>query len=230
MQNEPLAFNDHMAMKVIGNLYASGEDPNTQQLDKIDISILVYLITRRCIDHEIYDSQDTIAKRVRSERKAVARSLKRLAHLGWITVGSVGPGRSKHLSLNVEKFPAAQPVHKLISENAKKLALAYEKRLRELRCLGRRPKNWWKRQWPSAQNLIDRCDGDAMRAASLIKFAIHHPNLNQRARTSLYHLKAIWPKVVRLCNEMQNQQEPKQANPSTAEEGGNNELQCSEAA
>lgn len=202
----PLSFGNNEAMQVICRLYASGEDPNTPPLDKIDISILVYLISRRCMDHEIFDSQYTIAERTRVERKAVARSLKRLSDLGWITVGSLGPGRSKYIALNIDQFPAAQPVHQKVTDNAKKLAMVYHDQLKHLGCLGKRPKNWWKRQWPSAQNLIDRCDGDVMRAGALVNFAMHHPELKARARTSLYWVRCIWKKALRLYADAQKKE------------------------
>ena len=227
MQLAPLLSNT-ATVEVLQRLLFSESKP--AKLLPLDIIVLAYLIVRRCEDHEIFDSQDTIAKRVCSEYKAVARSLERLQKLGWITFTSRGPGRSKAIGINLEKFPAAQPIRDRITEESRILAREYVKELVKVEPRRRFPKGWVERQFPSAQRILTLCGGDAQLAYSMMAFAFMHHNLMKRARKSLYEMLKVWPTIN--C-KYQDRVGSARAKTTTKEDGATDEqieTQCSRAA
>lgn len=166
----------------------------------IDLSVMTYLLMRRCADHSIFDSHQTIAERVCAERKAVRESLARLDDVGWISLGGRGKGRSKAVCVDLEAFPAAQPIRDKITEEAKALVREY---VSELQKAGRRkfPKQWTTRQYPSAQRILTKCGGDVNLAYRMMGFAFMHPDFRKRARMSVYHMLCIWPKIAKAYGE-----------------------------
>jgi DNA-binding MarR family transcriptional regulator len=221
MQAAPLQTNQ-VTVDVLQRLFFSETKP--KNLKPIDISILGYLILRRCADHEIVDSHLTVAERVCSDRQTVARSLDRLEKLGWITVAGRGRGLTKAIAVNVDAFPAAQPIREKITQEARELTHRYFVYLQKL---GRRkfPKNWLKRQIPSAQRILTRSGGDLALAASIAGFALSDLRFKARAKMSLYHLLSIWSKVVRAHGERTSV-----ATLQHTGEGGSKDVQCNAAA
>jgi hypothetical protein len=193
MKLEPLLDN-HAIIDVLQRMFFSESKPS--QLIPVDLAVITYLVLRRCVDHAIFDSQDTIAQRVCVERKTVMDSLARLELAGWISLGGRGKGRSKAISINFEAFPAMQPVRDKISDGARALVREY---VLELQKAGRRkfPKQWATRQLPSAQRILTKCGGDVNLAYRMMRFAFVHPELRNRARMSVYHMVCIWPKVTK---------------------------------
>ena len=100
------------------NLYFSENKPT--ELIPLDILLLTYLILRQTEDHFINDSQLTLANRLGCERKAVAKSIKRLSDLGWIVSKASWQwsektkrktrsiGKTVALSVNLDKLPQAK--------------------------------------------------------------------------------------------------------------------------
>jgi hypothetical protein len=197
MKSESLLDN-HAAIEILQRLFFSEAKPSI--LRPVDLSVMAYLLLRRCADHAIFDSYQTIAERVCVERKAVQESLSRLQRVGWISLGGRGIGRSKAIAINLEAFPAAQPVRDKITPEAKALVQEYVK---ELHKIGRRkfPKQWATRQLPSAQRILTKCGGDVNLAYYMMGFAFMHPDLRKRARTSVYHMVCIWPKIAKAYEE-----------------------------
>jgi hypothetical protein len=156
MKTAPLLDN-HVLIDILQRMFYSEAKPSN--LLPVDLSVMTYLLLRRCTDHAIFDSYQTIAERVCVERKTVPESLDRLQRAGWIALGSRGPGRSKAVTINIDKFPAAQPVRDRITLEARVLVQEYVK---ELGKVGRRkfPKQWIPRQLPSAQRILTKCGGD----------------------------------------------------------------------
>jgi DNA-binding MarR family transcriptional regulator len=192
---------NHVTIDVLQRLYFSESKP--KQLKPIDLSVLSYLILRRTADHNIYDSQQTIAERLGSERKAVASSLARLQKLGWVTVGGRGNGRSNAISIHLDGLPAAQPIRAKITQDAKLLAFKYQQALSKM---GRRkfPKNWAVRQAPSAQRVLTKCGGDLAHARAIVSHALNSSAYKKRGSISLYHLLTVWSGVTRSFQEKQN--------------------------
>lgn len=193
MQSAPLISNQ-VTVDVLHRLFFSESKP--RRLKPVDLTVLTYLVLRRCEDHEIFDSYLTIAERVCSDRQTVARSLDRLEKLGWVTVGGRGVGLSKAISINADAFPAAQPLRDKLSPAAKFLvgryAIALKKAGKE-----KFPKGWLLRQVPSAQRILTNCGDDLQLARWMVGFAMHDPRFKARAQMSLYNLLAVWPQVVR---------------------------------
>jgi hypothetical protein len=198
MQSAPL-LTDKVTVDVLQRLIFSEEKPS--KLLPIDLVIMTYLVLRRCEDHEIFDSQLTIAERTCTEWKAVGRSLKRLQKVGWVTVTYRGRGRTKAIAINLDTFPAAQPVRELVTEGAKVLVREYVSELQKVDPHRRLLQGWVNRQWPSAQRIVTLCDGDVQLAYSMMGHAFMWPTLKKRARTSVYNMLKIWPMVTRTYRE-----------------------------
>lgn len=188
-------LSNHLTVEVLQRLLFSEDKPS--KLTPLDVAVLSYLVLRRCQDHEIFDSQFTLATRLCAETKAVARSLKRLALLKWITLINRGKGRTKGVALNVDKFPALQPVRDRITDEARWLAREYVKELVKVEPRRIFPKGWVDRQFPSAQRILTACGGDVQLAYSMMGFAFMNRDLMKRARKSIYNLLTIWPMVTR---------------------------------
>lgn len=225
MQTAPLLTNN-IIIDMLQRLFFSRDKP--PRVKPVDISILTYLILRRCIDHEVFDSQDTIAKRLGSERRAVANSLERLEKLKWITVGGRGNGRTNALSVNLESLPAAEPINSAITPGAKFLAGRY---MAALQRAGRKkfPKNWLQRQNPSAQRILTNCGGDLALARAMVSHALNSPRYKARASISLYHVLTVWPGVARSYQEKFGQQQQIAPTPPLQKGDSSNE-QCDAAA
>jgi len=216
---EPLQ-SDRASCDVLRRLYFS---ESKSGLLPVDLNLLTYLVLRKAADHAIDDSEGTLSRRLCIERKAIQRSIARLALTGWITVNGRGIGRSKSISLNLERFPAAQPIRERVTANAKQIAAEYYAALVRVDRKHKFPKGWIQRQQPSAQRLIDRCGGDAKKARDMVAVGFNDPKLQKRVRTSLYHATLIFPQLERAY-------EKRIAERSEQRKNDESTTQCSEAA
>jgi len=185
------------------NLYFSESKP--KKLKPVDVALLTYLILRQAEDHFIFDSQETLGKRLGCERETVARSIDRLKRLGWIEVEQRWEFNAKThrktrtmyaplgLSINLEKLPttADRPTRIEPSEDAKDMAKQHTGILAR-NGMGSRykrsPKRFERHQQHAAQRLIDEVGGyDA--AVEVFNFALEHPAHRKAALTSLYHIR-----------------------------------------
>jgi len=207
MQHEKL-LSDNSIVEQLLNLYTSEEHPS--KLQPIDIALVTYLVLRRTHDHEIFDSQLTIAQRLCSDRRAVAHSFDRLKSIKWISVRKRGRGMTDAIALNVESLPATRKLRQKITPEARELAERYQL---ALRALGPRrfTKNWLSRQAANAQIILGFCDGNLELARRLVGFAIRKSRHQKKARISLYHARMVWSRIVQEYQEWATQQsEPKQ--------------------
>lgn len=186
---------DRALIETIRHLYFSEGKPT--QITPVDISILTYLILRRSEDHEIFDSQETIAGRIGCERKTVGESLERLKRMEWISIGGRGQGRTKAIAIRTDKLPASHGVRAAITQQAKSLTVRYHWYLKRTDPRRRFRKDWLQRQLPSAQRILTLCGGDLDLARAHLNFAMRHPIYKRRAETSLYHAICIWGKISR---------------------------------
>jgi hypothetical protein len=188
-------IDDSATLATLRHLFFSEDKPKT--LQSIDIAVAAYLVLRKCEDHEVLDSYQTIAERINSERKAVARSLARLQSQEWITVRK-RTGQTAALSINTQSMPAEHAVRDKITPEAKTLAANYAKLL----LLGHpsihvdkrmaKRKHFIKNQYASAQRIIGKCGGDRALAGNVTGFAVVHSKHRKAAQVSLYHLLTKW--------------------------------------
>jgi hypothetical protein len=197
--------------EVLLNLFCDENKP--QEITPLDLAMVGYLISRKAFDHEIFDSQSTLALRLSADYKAVKRSLERLDELGWITYRGRGNGLPKAISLNIDKLPAAQPIRDKITPDASRLVDYYLVLKRSsvnnktptiqngklIEAKLKLPRNWSQRQLPSAQRLLTRY-GDYEKAAQVVYALFHHevPGIQSKARRSLHNLLNMLPKARRL--------------------------------
>ena len=187
------------------NLYFSENKPT--ELIPLDILLLSYLILRQTEDHFVYDSQLTLANRLGCERKAVAKSIKRLNDMGWIV--STVPrnwnektqrntrsiGKTVGLSVNLEKFPQPKDKakHSSPSPDAVKLAANHTEFLKQLG-VSTKYKHFGRQQEQAAQRLIEKL-GDFQAVVDLIQFAIEDQRFRSAAYKSLYEIRTRLPTI-----------------------------------
>lgn len=216
-QQAPLQT-DKVSNEVLLNLYSNEDKP--PEITPLDIGVVTYLIMRKAFDHEVYDSQSTLATRLSTDYKAVKRSLERLDNLGWITYRGKGLGQPKGISLNVEKLPAAQPVREKITPDAGLLVDFYielkrglaTKQIKALRL----PRNWRQQQLPSAQRLLTMY-GNYDAASKVVHALFHHDDrgIQGKARRSLYNLLNTIPKARRLQQQSRSRKSLEEAAKTT---------------
>ena len=187
-------ISDTLTLEALRNFLSSPKPPS---IGPVDVLHVVLLMLRKAQDHPIYDSQQTLARMFGCEVKTVARSQQLLAspRIDWLSRPQ-RPGRTRALMLCWQNLPGKDPLHLHISQDAGTLAFQYQGALRRL---GRKrfQKQWLAQQLPSAQRIINECDGDLVLAASMIGHALNHPRHSAKARQSLYNLYGRWKQVER---------------------------------
>jgi hypothetical protein len=197
--NPKTLFSDSETVTLLRDFLASDKPEGTTPVDILQI---VYLALRKAGDHSIFDAQQTIAKRLCVDVKTIARSQVRLAgpKMDWIARPR-RRGRTSALSLKPENIPRNETKPLAITPDARELTTRYKRALVDKFRRKLPMKNWYSQQLPSAQNILNACNGDLTRARYIVGFALSHPTFKARAKKSLYHLFGIWKKVVKVCDE-----------------------------
>lgn len=151
-------------------------------------------MSRKAEDHEIFDSQQTIARAFGCDPQSIVRSQKRLQELGWLSRPQ-RRGRTNALSLNYENIPSEKAVQILVTQDARTLSLNYMTELENKGLKRKTSKHWFARQHFSAQKILNRCGENLELATKIVKFAIGHPRLVGKAKKSLYELNGAWSRV-----------------------------------
>lgn len=191
MKSNRSLVGDTASLQSIRDLFASEKPPS---INSVDIAQIVYLITHKAEEKEIFDSQQTVARALGCDVKTVVRSQKRLQKLGWIARPQ-RKGRTCALSLQFQNIPFEQTVRTIITQDAKTLSLRYMTALKGKGLRRKFPNAWLGRQYLSAQKILDRCTGSLELAEQIVTFAVMNPRLQNKARKSLYELHGQWPKV-----------------------------------
>lgn len=207
---ESLNLNNNSIVKYLQNLYFSENQPQPSRLQPIDIAFVTYLLLRRTQDHEIFDSQFTIAQRLRSDRRAVARSLARLKAAGWFSVRKRGRAQTAAIALNIGSLPATRTLREKVTPEAGQLAFRYQRAVQRIRPR-RFSKSWLSRQVVNAQIILGLCDGNLERAAAILTHGITKSRHQRKARISLYHARMVWPQIVESYLAAQQTQTGKEA-------------------
>ena len=193
---------DHEVLDILRRLDSPANRPS--ELFPIDYHVMSYLVRRRAIDHEIYDSEQTIARALGyKDRETIAASLVRLEKVGWITVRHRGNWNTLAIQINCDRLPACASVRDKISKEAGLLALWYKGEL-ERNGIRKFHKNWLKRSEPSAQNILTRLEGKVGSAIELAKyilaFGFKQPHWKRLLmRGSLYHVEKYFNKILLEC-------------------------------
>lgn len=181
---------DASTLKLARNFLRSEKPPS---ITPVDILQIVYLMLRKAEDHDVFDSQQTIAKALNSSTWSVKRSQEKLERLGWLSRPQ-RRGKSNALSLRYQNIPAEEALIRQITPQARKLALGYKAALSK--CRKKFPAQWLPQQFLSAQRILDLCSGNEQAASNLINYAFSHPQHARRARQSLYNLLGRWKRLV----------------------------------
>lgn len=164
-----------------------------EYLEPVDIIHVIYLMARKAEDHGIIDSKLTLSKRFNCSPSTVVRSRERLQKAGYIGVER-RRGRTNSTAINVENLPAEATLRSKITPEAERLAERYCAGLIKL---GKKKfsKYFKSNQIPTAQRVLDSCQGDIVLATNLIDHALDNPTHSKKAKKSLYELFGRWSKV-----------------------------------
>jgi hypothetical protein len=182
---------DNLTVKTLRDFLSDESKPT--ELQPVDLLYLAYLMLRKAEDHGITDSKLTLSQRFNCSPRTIVSSRKRLAKIGYISVER-RKGRTSAISINTANVPAEAALRSKLTPEAKSIALHYQNLLRRL---GKKkfPKHFLNNQVPSAQRILDNCEGNETLATSVIDYAVRSPVCKNFARKSLYELFSRWEKV-----------------------------------
>ena len=185
---------DTITLQTIRNFLAS-EKPSS--ITAVDILQMIHFISKKAEDHDIYDSQQTLARMFNVDSRTIMRSQERLAsrEIDWIARPQ-RRGKTNAISIKYQSVPAEEILRLQITDDAKQLALRYRQGLKRFCKRHKFPAQWLSQQFPSAQRILNACEGDMELAAKIIGHALSHPAHMKRSRQSLYHLYGRWPRIL----------------------------------
>jgi hypothetical protein len=210
----PGLLTDRHTVQALLDFFNDEEKPN--DLGPFDLLIMVYLISRKGEDHAITDSLQTISRRLNCSVKTIERAVENLVSKNYLT-RTRRRGRSSELSLNFAAIPCEAPLRLKISEDAGRLAVWYKLELSKRRLRTKFGKRYISQQEPSAQRILDKCDGDMALAKKKIDHALGHALHRNKAKKGLYELFGRWPKIAKTFLESQPITPPSPIEPSALE-------------
>lgn len=174
--------------------FLSAEKP--PGIGPVDVLHIVHLLTRKAEDHEVFDSQQTLARAFSADVKTIVRSQKRLASPGvsWLSRPQ-RRGKTNALTLLHENLPLGE-AQVPVTPEARELAGRYQIALSKHFGRKKFPKGWLPQQFVSAQRILNRCDGDLAKARKIVGHALSTKAHAGRAKHSLYHLHGRWNKIM----------------------------------
>ena len=178
------------------NFYAAKKPDG---LTSTDVGAVALLLSYKAVDHEVTHSLATLASSLSCDQQTIRRSLVRLEDLKWIH-RTARKGRSDEIELLLDNIPLDAPLSHQITDEARDLVKAY---VNHLTSLGKKKfyPHFVKNQWYSAQNIINKCDGDVALAKQMLVFATNDPTFKRAASASLYKLWSKWRKLERAYSE-----------------------------
>jgi hypothetical protein len=193
---------DKQTLQTIRTILASEKPADIAPLDLVQ---MVYFTSRKSEDHDIFDSQQTLARRFNVDAKTIKRSQEKLAKLGWISRPQ-RRGKTRAISIRYQNLPCEETLRLQITPDAQQIAVRYQ---RALQRVGRRkfPKQWLRQQFLSAQRVLNECNGDVDLACALISHALSHPGHRKKSKQSLYNLYGRWPKILSTYSARLQEQE-----------------------
>jgi hypothetical protein len=203
---------DSTTLETIRNFLAS-EKPTC--ITPVDILQMIHFITKKAEDHDIFDSQQTLARMFNADARTIQRSQERLAspEIDWIARPQ-RRGKTNAIAIKYEKVPAEEILRLKITDDARQISLRYQQALKRFR--KKFPAHWLSQQFPSAQRILNACNADVELAARLIGHALSHPLHAKRSRHSLYHLYGRWNKILETYSaKLQSEEQQRQQTEGT---------------
>lgn len=165
-------------LEALRNLLYSDDKP--KWFKTIDALLLSYLVLRMADDHEIFDSQHTLATRFGCDTRTISASVKRLKSHGWVTSRS-RKYTSSALAINRAMLPQERTRRLLPSDDAKELAEDALNVLRQLNPKRRYTKAAITREVINAERIIGHC-GSYEVAFEVVKFALMSDRWHERVK------------------------------------------------
>lgn len=193
MNDSTTLTSDGTALATIRNFLAS-EKP--ADITPLDILQMVHFMACKAEDHDTFYSQQTLARMFNTDPRSIARSQQRLAsnEIDWISRPQ-RRGKTNAVSIKYQNVPAEEIVRLKITPAATQLAFRYQNGLRKA---GRKkfPAQWLKQQFPSAQRILNECNGNVELAAQVLGHALSDERHRKKAAQGLYHVYGRWRKIV----------------------------------
>jgi hypothetical protein len=191
-------WNSEYVLKAIRAFYAADKPP---AITTHDIDLVVLLMVYKALDHYVTHSIDTLARSLKKDVKTIRTSIAHLIDLGWLHRVS-REGASSELMLIADNLPLAELADHKVTDDAKALATLYQQVVVTMGMKDRKKskkmrkrqatKRWLYAQQYTAQNILNKCDGDAELARQMLRFAFEQPKYARAANTSLYSLHKYW--------------------------------------
>src|SRR6266704_4511248 len=151
-----MMIDDTTTTTMIRNLLAS---PKPAGMTPLDVCQIVQFMLSKSEDHNVYFSQNTLARMFGTDARTIARSQDRLEQFGWIARPRRTPGKTHGVSLRFENIPAEETLRLKVTDEAKQLAQRYKVATVKMGKQNR-PKHWLQQQFVSAQRILDACNGN----------------------------------------------------------------------
>jgi hypothetical protein len=212
-------INDSTTLEGIRRFLAA-EKPAS--LGPVDIAQMVIFMVRKAEDHDVYDSQQTLARMLNTDPRTIARSQKKLEAPGIAYISRPQRrGRTNAISIRYENVPGEEILRAKVTPEAKELSVRYKRALEQNFHRKKFPKTWLPQQFVSAQRILNLCSGDMDLARRVIGHALSDGPHKKKASQSLYNLLGRWPQIVHTFQEKVQSIPPptevtKQAEQSTA--------------
>lgn len=178
-------------LSALRNLLFSDDRP--KWFKTVDGLLLSYLILRMADDHEIFDSQHTLAMRFGCDKRTISASIERLKNHGWIS-SRRRRYASSALSVNLDALPQSTP-RLPPSEEAKELAKQVVEALKTVRPKRRYTQAAVDREVINAARIIESCGGNVEEAFEVVNFGLTSDKWRKRALGGLYFVNMNCSKI-----------------------------------
>lgn len=197
--------------------FVRAEKPDTMGL--AEYALTLTLLIFKADDHPVSHSETELANYLGCDVKTVSRAVQTLKSKGieWVTQ-THRPGITKLTTINRGQLPMVNgALTDTPTEHAKNLVRRYMTALTKHCERKRFPRHFSERQAITAQEILNRYNGDVEGAARVLSFAMNSPRYRGAFRKDLYSLWRRWSKLEKdIINAMQQAkpQEKEQAEAS----------------
>jgi Crp-like helix-turn-helix domain len=195
LQQTKTAFKDGNTFKLIqGFLFA----PKPKGLGLPEVALTLAYLAIKAMDHDVTYSHQKLAEMLGCDPSTIKRIEKSLKKQGILSQIS-RKGRTKQTLLNLDSLPMVDgSLPKMPTpeaEELKKWYIGYMQVHHYYLINKKKTKQWYKTLAWGAQNIINKCGGDAAMARTKIEYAFTHPDHRKYAVWSLYKLDGRWKHV-----------------------------------
>jgi|ERR1700683_2067811 len=184
-------MNHDQLFLTIRRLFTADDDT---KLDTESLLLLIRLLVQKADEQSTFLSQDTLAQQLRCSESTVLDRSKKLKHLGIITAKSGKRiNAPNHITVILSKLPQGDLKPVTVTSAAKEMAANYKAALVKIKPKRRFEAGSVQRWEYVMQWLLDKkCKGDFALLASVLSFAINHPDYSKAALRGPHKIRSCW--------------------------------------